>query len=281
MNTQTKISHVIGVDFSGAALAGRNIWLARCDVVRSRLKLNALERLEDLAGDASREAAYPHLISQISRSKNALWGIDFPFGLPIELGLGDWSEQLAALTGWTDSANAFGRHCCDRAMEAVKKLHTRRDTDTETRTPFDCYHYRIIYQTFHGMRDLLIPLIRDRQTCVLPFQFDLLESAKRIVVEACPGSTLRRLKLPFNRYKQSKPGRVEAKYIKVRKAILEGLQERIELDPAAIKTMLNNPGGDALDAVIAAVGVWEAWRRLDLDEVKKHPRYSREGLVFC
>ena len=38
---------VIGVDFSGAALAGRNIWLARCNVVHSKLRLVALDRLEE------------------------------------------------------------------------------------------------------------------------------------------------------------------------------------------------------------------------------------------
>lgn len=281
VNPQPKISSVIGVDFSGAALAGRNIWLARCQVARSQLRLTALERLEDLCIDASRAASYAHLIGEIEASKDALWGIDFPFGLPIELGLGDWNDQLVALMNWTDSANAFGRDCCDRAMKAVGKLHTRRDTDVETRTPFDCYHYRIIYQTFHGMRDVLIPLIRDKGTCVLPFQIDSLDTAKRVVVEACPGSTLRRLSLPFNRYKQNKPGKVEAKYIKVRRAILKGLESLIELDDAAIKSMLNNPGGDALDAVIAAVGVWEAWRALDLSHLRQHPRYRREGLVLC
>ncbi len=275
------ISNVVGVDFSGAALAGRNIWLARCKVVRSSLRLVALQRLEDLCSNASRAAALAHLIHEIESSDRTLWGIDFPFGLPIELGLGDWREQLAMLDRWTDTANAFGRHCCDRAMEAVKKLHTRRDTDVETRTPFDCYHYRIIYQTFHGMRDVLTPLLRDPQTCVLPFQIDQLGSAKRIVVEACPGSTLRRLALPFNRYKQTKPGKVEAKYIKVRRAILAGLSGKIELDEPSIKTMLNNPGGDALDAVIAAVGVWDAWKALDHESMLAHPRYTREGYVFC
>lgn len=272
---------VIGVDFSGAALAGRNIWLARCSVGRSRLRLTALQRLEDLCTDASRAAAYAHLIGEIESSQNALWGIDFPFGLPIELGLGDWHAQLDALTAWTDSANAFGRDCCDRAMKAVGKLHTRRDTDVETRTPFDCYHYRIIYQTFHGMRDVLIPLLRDPGTCVLPFQIAALDVAKRIVVEACPGSTLRRLALPFNRYKQNKPGKVEAKYVKVRRTILKGLESRIEFDDTAVKAMLTNPGGDALDAVIAAVGVWDAWRATDLPAMKAHARYVREGLVFC
>lgn len=276
-----KIRTVIGVDFSGAALAGRNIWLARCAVRAGALRLSALEHLEDLCGSAMRDVAYAHLIAQIQASRDALWGIDFPFGLPIELGLGDWKDQLDAVARWTDSANAFGRHCCDRAMQAVQKLHTRRDTDVETRTPFDCYHYRIIYQTFHGMRDVLIPLIRDPGTCVLPFQVDDLAGARRIVVEACPGSTLRRLSLPFNRYKQNKPGEVETKYVKVRKTILAGLESRIALDRSAIKTIMNNPGGDALDAVIAAVGVWDAWRALDQGAMKSHARYMREGKVFC
>ena len=31
----------------------------------------------------------------------------------------------------------------------------RRLTDIEEKAPFDPYHYRIIYQTFHGMRDVL------------------------------------------------------------------------------------------------------------------------------
>lgn len=281
MSKPAPIKTVVGVDFSGAKLAGRNIWLARCSIRRAKLRLDALENLEQLAQQAEREQAYAHLRELIGRSEQALWGIDFPFGLPIELGLGDWSEQLSLLSTWADSANAFGLHCCDRAKAAVGKLHTRRDTDTETKTPFDCYHYRIIYQTFHGMRDLLVPLIKDAKTCVIPFQFDQLEACKRIVVEACPGSTLKRLGLPHNRYKQTKPGKVEAKYVKTRKIILKGISENIELEPAAIKTMLNNPGGDALDAVIAAVGVWQAWTTLDLDGIRRHPRYAREGLVFC
>lgn len=272
---------VIGVDFSGAALAGRNIWLAQCEVERSTLRLVSLDRLEDLAASAEREMAMRFLVEQILRSKAALWGIDFPFGLPIELGLGDWRAQLDLLSAWADSANALGRHCCDLAMKAVGKLHTRRITDVETRTPFDCYHYRIIYQTFHGMRDVLVPLLRDVDTCILPFAFDSLHSAKRVVVEACPGSTLRRLGLPFNRYKQSKPGKVEAKYIATRKTILAGLEGKIELDVKSVKVMLNNPGGDALDAVLAAVGVWDGWRAMDVAAMAAHPRYPREGFVFC
>ena len=31
-------------------------------------------------------------------------------------------------------------------------LHIRRLTDSEAKTPFDCYHYRIIYQTAHNLK---------------------------------------------------------------------------------------------------------------------------------
>ena len=278
-----RIRTIYGVDFSGAAEAGRNAWIAQCDVIAKSktLRLVSLDPLERLAGESKRDVSLAWLVKAIRESTDALWGIDFPFGLPLELGWHAWPEQLEAVRAWKESTNAFGRHCCDRAMEKVQKLHTRRDTDVETKTPFDCYHYRIIYQTFHGMRDVLLPLRDDPATCVLPFDVAAIEGAKRIVAEACPGSTLKRLGLPHNRYKQSKPGKVEAKYRAVRKTMLEGLSPLIEIDEAQRRVMMNNPGGDALDAAIAAVGTWAAWRAVDADAIARHPRYRHEGLVFC
>lgn len=277
-----RVRNILGVDFSGAAEAGRNAWIADCAREgRSRLRLKRLNSIERLCGASKREVALPWLVQAIRDSKDALWGIDFPFGLPIELGWPDWPDQLAAVAAWTGTTNAFGVRCCELAMKAVGKLHTRRDTDRETRTPFDCYHYRIIYQTVHGMRDVLAPLRDDPSTCVLPFDIGTIANAKRIVAEACPGSTLRRLALPHNRYKQSKPGRVAAKYKRVRERILEGLMPFVEIEADQRRTILNNPGGDALDAVIAAVGAWRAWRELDPAAMAAHPRYTREGFVFC
>lgn len=277
-----RVREIIGVDFSGAAEAGRNAWVARCERVGSaKLVLIGLDPLEKLAGTSKRDGALAWLVDAIRKSKNALWGIDFPFGLPIELGWNDWPAQLAAVRAWTGTTNAFGLECCQRATKAVGKLHTRRDTDKETRTPFDCYHYRIVYQMFHGMRDVLLPLRDDPSTCVLPFDVAMIRSAKRIVAESCPGSILKRLGLPHSRYKQSTPGRVAAKYKRVREVICAGLLASIEIDPAQRRTMMNNPGGDALDAVIAAIGTWDAYRTLDAKAIANHPRYTREGLVFC
>lgn len=278
-----RVRTIYGVDFSGAAEAGRNAWVARCERVgrSAKLTLIGLDPLERLAGASKRELALAWLVKAIRDSRDALWGIDFPFGLPLELGWGEWSAQLDAVGAWAGTTNAFGLDCCARAMKAVGKLHTRRDTDRETRTPFDCYHYRIVYQMFHGMRDVLLPLRDDPATCVLPFDVTTLDTAKRVVAESCPGSTLKRLCLPHSRYKQSKPGRVAVRYKRVREVILDGLAPLIDINDQHRRTMLNNPGGDALDAAIAAVGTWDAYRRLDAAAIAGHARYTREGLVFC
>ena len=277
-----QVRTVYGVDFSGAAEAGKNAWIAQCEVTGSgSLCLVALDPLETLAGSSKRAVALQWLVDAIRGSQDALWGIDFPFGLPIELGWSDWNAQLAAVRDWAGTTNAFGLDCCTRAMAKVGKLHTRRDTDSETKTPFDCYHYRIVYQMFHGMRDVLLPLRSDPRTCVLPFDVAALGRAQRVVAEACPGSTLKRLKLPHNKYKQSTPAPVMPRYRKVRRVMLDGLAPLIEIDEKQRKRMLGNAGGDALDAAIAAVGTWDAWRRFDAKAVAAHPRYSRAGLVFC
>src|SRR5262249_53602961 len=79
---------------------------------------------------------------------------------------------------------------------------TRRRPDLEEQAPFAPYHYRIIYQTFHGMRDVLGPLRGEPGTAILPFHYRRLAAAERVLVEACPASSLRLLGLPNRNYKQ-------------------------------------------------------------------------------
>src|SRR5205823_8938470 len=133
-------------------------------------------------------------------------------------------------------------------------MHIRRATDSEVKTPFDCYHYRIIYQTFHGMRDVLAALMRTRGTAILPFQYRRLDKAKRVVVEACPGSTLKRLGAPHQNYKQPTGGPLTAIRRRTRQRILAALETKIDIDDRQRRMIMRNGGGDALDAVIAALG---------------------------
>ncbi|HMO26790.1 MAG TPA: hypothetical protein PKB10_11015, partial [Tepidisphaeraceae bacterium] len=153
-----RFERVVGVDFSGAAIPGKLIWIAACEVLPdAMLRLASLRSLDELCGRSERDECLGWLVDHIARSGRALWGMDFPFSLPIEIA-GAERDQLKWVKRFEGNAYDFGRVCVSRAMNLGEKLHLRRDTDIETKTPFDCYHYRIVCQTFHGMRDVLLPL---------------------------------------------------------------------------------------------------------------------------
>jgi hypothetical protein len=275
------------VDFSGARLAGVNTWVAAIEPRarrnrRPRFELVSLARLRDSCGAAERAAALAHLARLVAESDRALWALDFCFGLPLEiLEPGTrWPDQLALVRGWGEDAYALGLECVSRSQRAVGRMHVRRLTDSEERAPFDPYYYRIIYQTFFGMRDVLGPLSRHRHTAVLPFQYRRLASARRVLVEACPASTLKRLGLPHQNYKQREGGPLLPKRRRTRRAILDGLAERVEISPTHRLVMMRNGGGDALDAVVAAVGAARAWDETDHRAVARHPRYPLEGRLY-
>jgi hypothetical protein len=156
----------------------------------------------------------------------------------------------------------------------------RRATDVEEKAPFDPYHYRIIYQTFYGMRDVLGPQRRLGQTAILPFQYRRLPWAERVVVEACPASTLKRLGLPHQNYKQPEGGRLTAIRLRTRRAILDGLAEHVLIGEGQRRVMMRNGGGDALDAAIAALGAARAWLVTDHRLIARHPRFAREGRLY-
>jgi hypothetical protein len=142
---------IYGVDFSGAKLAGRNIWVARIEATPGRRRhppylLTELTCVERACGSAQRAAALAHLVGRIAASSRALWAMDFPFGLPLEVmppGSG-WLDQLAFLRDWGEDAYGAGLECLRRAKRLGGPMHIRRATDAEAKAPFDCYHYRII-----------------------------------------------------------------------------------------------------------------------------------------
>lgn len=271
-------TRVFGVDFSGAKLAGRTAWVATCDLPPdgNRLIVRDVVSLETFVGNADREHAHAGLVRAVLASSQTLWAMDFPFGLPIELELGTWRQQLDYVADWTDTPQAFGRHCLN---DLGGGKHIRRVTDVETKTPFDCYHYRIIFQTFYGMRDVARPLARDAATAVLPFQHARLAKAERVVVEACPSSTLKRLGLPHHVYKQPAGGPLTPPRKANRQAILDGLIEHVDLPPGLRRRCMRDSGGDAIDAVVAAVGGWHGLRTLGTGHTGR-PRYAKEGRIY-
>jgi hypothetical protein len=291
-----KFSTVFGVDFSGAKEAGRNIWIARCEpfsVARNGrasggkqrnppLRLVELTCLESLCGSADRAPVLSYLVNLIKSSSRALWAMDFPFGFPIEVFSPGtrWPAQLEFLRNWGEDAYGVGLECLRRARLLGGPMHIRRQTDDEMKAPFDCYHYRIIYQAFYGMRDVLRPLSRSRGTAILPFQYRRLPAARRVLIEACPSSTLKRLSLPHQNYKQPAGGPLTGKRRRTRHAILEGLGRHVAFDERHRRVMMRNGGGDAIDAVIAAAGGYDGFRAADHRRVARHERYPREGLLY-
>jgi hypothetical protein len=278
---------IYGVDFSGARLAGRNTWLARIERngrkgAGSVYRLTSLARLESLCGTAERAAALAHLVDTIARSERTLWALDFPFGLPVEV-MGDgarWALQLEFLREWGEDDYGLGLECVRRALRLGGPMHIRRLTDIEEKAPFDPYHYRIIYQTFYGMRDVLGPLRGVRRTAILPFHYRRLAGARRVLVEACPASTLKRLGLPHQNYKQPEGGPLLPKRLRARRAILDGLKRDVEIGDAERRRIMRDGGADALDAVLAAVGAARSWRTSDHKRIARHKRYPREGRLY-
>jgi hypothetical protein len=277
---------VHGVDFSGAKLAGRNTWVARIEHEHGHgggYRLTQLASLERLCGTAHRADALAHLVELIGESHDALWALDCPFGFPVEVMAPGtlWEDQFDFLGAWGEDAYAAGVECLRRAKVLGGPNHIRRATDSEAKAPFDAYHYRMIYQTFHGMRDVLGPLRLLRRTAIVPFHYRRLSSARRVLVEACPSSTLKRLGLPHHNYKQPEGGPLTAKRRRTRRVILDGLSPHVLIEETHRRVIMRNGGADALDAVIAAVGAAQAWRAADHRAIAHHPRYPREGRLFA
>lgn len=278
---------VCGVDFSGAKQAGRCIWIARTERrARGRLSLVALDRLDRLCGTAERGTCLAELVKLVNASTSALWGFDCPFGLPVELFPegAPWADHFTFLAGYDDAYDC-GLECIARTKRMASALHRtalhcRRQSDVVAKAPFDAFHYRMIYQTFFGMRDVVRPLAATPGTAVLPFQYRKLPKAKRVVVECCPSSVLKKNRLPHQNYKQPKGGPLHRKCLTTRHAILAALVPRVRISDRHRRVIMRNPGGDALDAVLAAVGALRGFHGADHKALSAHPRLTREGWMY-
>jgi hypothetical protein len=101
-----------------------------------------------------------------------------------------------------------------------------------------------------------------------------------VVVECCPGSVLKKLGLPHQNYKQPAGGPLTRKRRLTRRAILDAVQGMVQIGDQDRRAIMRNPGADALDAVIAAVGAARAVAAADHRTIARHPRYPREGHLY-
>lgn len=237
-----------GVDFSGATDAGNRLWVACVRREGARLRLASCVPGRELPGGGrSREAALAALVALVGREPDAVFGMDFPFAPTADLlDAPDWVTFVRAFPRRFATPEAFRSWCRERTGGKEPK----RRTDVLARVPFGSFNLRVYRQTFYGLRDLLSPLVTRDLARVLPMQPAASHLAR--VVEICPASTLQgedlyRVEGRHRSYK-------DASLRPARAFLWRSLEARFGLvAPGALKArVLDDAGGDALDAVIAA-----------------------------
>ncbi len=238
---------IFGLDFSGASDAGRRMWLAEGRASPAGLDVLSCRPVAELPGGGpDRRSALCALQSLIAATPDCIMGCDFPFSLP---------RPLIAEASWTDfieafdhlDAPAFRAHCRSRCNGTEPK----RDTDREAKTPWCAFNIRLYRQSFHGMAELLRPLVTTGRAVALPMQPP--SPGLPWLVEICPASALRRFG-----WRGSYKGRGLGDQ---RRLILSRLIEARLLRPlpaALEERVVENAGGDALDSILAALATLAA-----------------------
>lgn len=263
------MTRILGIDFSGARDAGSKIWIAegrktdRPFVLASCLPAHLLPG-SSRATAAAIAALRRHILSEPA----SIVGCDFPFGLPADqIRAADWRDFAIGFAARFPDPAAFYA-ICHREADGVE---VRRRTDVEHKTPFNSYNLRIHRQTWWGIAHLLAPLVAARSAAVYPQQ--QLRPGRPVLIEICPACSLKRIGF-YPSYKGRTP-----QHRRARKAILERL---IALDllapppPALSGMLLDNAGGDALDAVIGAIAANRADLGIRVGRVER-----LEGRVFA
>lgn len=242
---------IIGLDFSGARRPGRALWLAAARPAGGMLAVDSVQPAAALPGAGTeRSTVYAAVRRHLLAAAPAVVGCDFPFSLPERLlgGL-DWPAFAAGFAARFADAEAF-REVCRRAHRAGE---LRRRTDRAAKTPFAAYNLRLYRQTFHGIRDLLAPLAGQASVAVAGVAAR--PGATLILAECCPASTLKAAGL-YRPYKGAGAAAAAGRHAIA--AALPDLGVRTSPETACLLTA--QPGGDALDSVLAALGAWRAWQ---------------------
>ena len=262
------IDRFIGIDFSGAAAAGSAIWIAEGYLENGRVCIESCRPAAALpASDRDRDCCLPALAAYIGQLRGAIVGCDFPFSLP---------RDLVTARTWKSFALRYAAEFADADTfrSIMRSRHNgiehRRMTDRIASTPFNAYNLRVYRQTWWGIAGVVSPLVRAGLAVVRPQQ--KLAPGKSVLIEICPACTLKSIGL-YPPYK----GR-ESAHRTARKRILDCFIDRGALIAPARRMrqlLLDNEGGDALDAVIGAI----ATARADLTQ-EPDPFQRLEGRVY-
>lgn len=275
MTSSCQSRSVHGIDFSGAADAGKKIWVATGVFDGKTLQIEECRRAEALPASArKRDQCITALGDFITGESQGIFGFDFPFGLPLDVikkeGWNSWEDFILGFPQRYDGPMELRRIC----SAATGGRELKRVTDIESRAPFSPYNLRVYRQTYYGIRDVLHPLVRGNLACVLPMQD--MRANKPWILEVCPSSTLKREEL-YRSYKGRTP---------MHRASREHVLENLELEgtlsvPRRIRTeIIDDREGDALDSIIAAFATFRAIREPASLFHEADGIYALEGYIY-
>ena len=246
---------IFGLDFSGARDAGRHAWLAEGRPSPAGLEILSCRPIAELPGGAvERTGALAALRAFIAATPGGIFGCDFPFSLP---------RAHIETPSWTDfigdflhaDAHAFYTHC--RRISGGRE--PKRATDVESKTPWCAFNIRLYRQSYHGMGEVLRPLVVGREALVLPMQAPA--PGLPWLIETCPASALKHLG-----WRGSYKG---AGFKNARRQILRQLSAAELLAPlprSLRERVVGDNGGDALDSIIAALATARALGDIDVGD---------------
>jgi hypothetical protein len=261
--------HYAGVDFSGAADAGRKIWVAEVEVQAHKSRLVRLRRAADLPGGrVARDAALAALRRFLGSGAASVAGLDAPFSLAAPLiEAAEWETFAATFTTYYPTPEELFAH----GQAAGRGV--RRATDRPAQTPFAPHNLRLYRQTWHLIDGVLAPLALSGHVRAAPMQPDT-GNERPTLIEVCPASTLKMLGL-YHPYKGA-----SERYRRARQAILRHITALGWLaDPELFPALLGDAEGDALDAALAAFAtVWATQHEAPF--TSGDPHELLEGIVY-
>jgi len=268
--------NVRGVDFSGSATPGHDVWLADGELDGNALEVTACRPAAEAFDATAREPVLDALRTSL-RNHGGTTGLDVSFGLPAGV-LPPCAESWVESVEWF--ADEFRDADADGMREALKQrartsdaggVELKRRTDDAVRANSP-YSFITHYQTLYGLRDVVAPLVADGAVSVPPMQ----PAGGTNVVETYPAGTLRRLGTVDEGYKEDTDAAAAA-----RAEILAALEAApvvgVDVDEGVRERALADDGGDALDSVVATVAAARAVLR-DFDPSDEFD--DREGCIY-
>ncbi len=237
---------VLGVDFTSAPRRAKPIVVAEGAVSRSEVRITRIEKLE----------TFGEFESLLRSPGPWLGGFDFPFGLPRELvrDLG-WPRNWRKLVDFCgDLTRVELRGILDgyRATRPVgrKYAHRRTDLPAGSSSPMKLVNPPVALMFHEGA-----PRLADAGVYVP----GLAEGDRsRVALEAYPGLFARSVVGNTSYKNDAKSKQTPARHL-ARGRIAAALH--IKATPAVKKQMIDDAGGDTLDAVICAVQAAWGWHR--------------------